>query len=150
MTQRYSGLILLILAGELIFFAIPYNTLFKTGVLEVFQISNTNLGDAFAFYGIFALLSYFPGGYLADRYPPRKLIFYSLHRDWRNLFCTSKPAVLPYLYAFWGITTILFFWGALIKYTSDWEAKITKEELLVIWRLDAHWLLVSFRQLLFC
>ena len=28
--------------------------------------------------------------------------------------------MLPYLYAFWGLTTILFFWGALIKYTSDW------------------------------
>ena len=124
MTQRYSGLILLILAGELIF-SLPFHItrFFKSGVLEVFQISNTNLGDAFAFYGIFALLSYFPGGYLADRYPPRKLIFYSLLFTGIGgiYFATiPKPAILPYLYAFWGITTILFFWGALIKYTSDW------------------------------
>ena len=124
MTQRYSGLILLILAGELIF-SLPFHItrFFKSGVLEVFQISNTNLGDAFAFYGILALLSYFPGGYLADRYPPRKLIFYSLLFTGIGgiYFATiPKPTMLPYLYAFWGITTILFFWGALIKYTSDW------------------------------
>ena len=32
----------------------------------------------------------------------------------------QNQLIFPYLYAFWGITTILFFWGALIKYTSDW------------------------------
>ena len=30
------------------------------------------------------------------------------------------PGKLRFLYGFWGVTTILFFWGALIKYTSLW------------------------------
>ncbi len=124
MFKKYSGMVLLVLAGELIF-SLPFHITryFKPAVLDVFQITNTNLGDAFAFYGILALLSYFPGGYLADRYPPKKLIFYSLLLTGIGgiYFATlPKPIVLPYLYAFWGITTILFFWGALIKYTSDW------------------------------
>ena len=124
MTQRYSGLILLILAGELIF-SLPFHItrFFKSGVLEVFQISNTNLGDAFAFYGIFALLSYFPGGYLADKYPPRKLIFYSLlfTGNWRNLFCNNtKTSYSSISLRILGNNNDFVFWGALIKYTSDW------------------------------
>ena len=90
MRAKYSNLILLILAGELIF-ALPFHItrFFKPTVLEVFQITNTDLGDAFALYGILALLCYFPGGYLADKYPPRKLISLSLffYRHWRALFC---------------------------------------------------------------
>ena len=120
-------MILLILAGELIF-SLPFHItrFFKPTVLEVFQLTNTNLGDAFAYYGILALLSYFPSGYLADRYPPKKLIFYSLlFTGFGGLYFATlpNPNTLPYLYGLWGITTILFFWGALIKHTSEWGGK---------------------------
>ena len=124
MQTKYSNLILLILAGELIF-ALPFHIIrfFKPTVLEVFQITNTELGDAFALYGILALLCYFPGGYLADKYPPRKLISLSLFfTGIGGLYLATLPSatLLPFVYAYWGITTILLFWGALIKYTNDW------------------------------
>ena len=56
MFKKYSGMVLLVLAGELIF-SLPFHITryFKPAVLDVFQITNTNLGDAFAFYGILAL-----------------------------------------------------------------------------------------------
>ena len=124
MRTKYSNLILLILAGELIF-ALPFHItrFFKPTVLEVFQITNTDLGDAFALYGILALLCYFPGGYLADKYPPRKLISLSLFfTGIGGLYFATLPSatLLPFVYGYWGITTILLFWGALIKYTNDW------------------------------
>ncbi len=124
MRTKYLNLILLILAGELIF-ALPFHItrFFKPTVLEVFQITNTDLGDAFALYGILALLCYFPGGYLADKYPPRKLISLSLFfTGIGGLYFATLPSatLLPFVYAYWGITTILLFWGALIKYTNDW------------------------------
>ena len=122
--QKYFTLILLIIAGELIF-SLPFHIprFFKPAILETFQITNTNLGDAFALYGLCALLCYFPSGYIADKYSPRILIFLSLLSTGIGgiYFATlPKPTALPYLYAFWGVTTILFFWGALIKYTNDW------------------------------
>ena len=113
MKKKYSDLVLLILAGELIF-SLPFHItrFFKPAVLDTFQITNTNLGDAFALYGILALLCYFPSGYFADKLSPKKLIFCSLlFTGIGGLYYATLPhhKMLPYLYAFWGLTTILFF-----------------------------------------
>ena len=69
----------LILAGEVIF-SLPFHIprFFRPNMLEVFQLSNTSLGDIFAVYGVVALLAYFPGGTIADRFPPRILMCLSL------------------------------------------------------------------------
>ena len=91
--------------------------------MDSFNINNTVLGDAFAFYGILALLCYFPGGVIADRYSPKKLMVISLFlTGLGGFYYASIPNLigLKFLFGFWGITTILFFWGALIKYTSEW------------------------------
>ena len=123
MRTKYSNLILLILAGELIF-ALPFHItrFFKPTVLEVFQITNTDLGDAFALYGILALLCYFPGGYLADKYPPRKLISLSLFfTGIGGLYFATLPSATYYHSSMvtenYNNFVIL---GALIKYTNDW------------------------------
>ena len=72
-------MVVLITAGEMIF-SLPFHTsrFFRPTFLDVFGFSNTNLGDVFAIYGITALLSYFPGGVIADRYSARKLVTLSL------------------------------------------------------------------------
>ena len=77
--RRVLHIMVLILAGEMIF-SLPFHTarFFRPTLLEAFDFSNTELGDAFAVYGICAMLAYFPGGALADRYPARKLISASL------------------------------------------------------------------------
>ena len=69
----------LILAGEAVY-ALPFHVtrFFRPTVLEVFGLSNTELGTAQAVYGIVAMLAYFPGGPLADRFPARKLLALSL------------------------------------------------------------------------
>ena len=68
------------------------------------------------------MLAYFPGGYLADRFSTRKLMSTALIATAiGGLYLSSLPstAQLKYLFAYWGLTTILFFWSAMIKLTRD-------------------------------
>jgi nitrate/nitrite transporter NarK len=114
----------LILAGEAVF-ALPFHVarFFRPTVLEVFALSNTELGAAQAVYGILAMLAYFPGGPLADRFGARKLLALSL---WTTAAGGLYMATFPgfagalLLWAFFGVTTILLFWAALIRATREW------------------------------
>ncbi|NNC67873.1 MAG: MFS transporter [Gammaproteobacteria bacterium] len=114
----------LILAGEAIF-ALPFHIarFFRPIMLEMFNLSATELGAAQGIYGIVAMLCYFPGGFIADRYPVHKLIALSL---WMTalggLFMATLPNYpeLVLLYGFFGFTTIILFWGALIRATREW------------------------------
>ncbi len=114
----------LILAGEAIF-ALPFHIarFFRPIMLEMFNLTATELGAAQGIYGIVAMLCYFPGGFIADRYPVHKLIALSL---WMTALGGLFMATLPnypeliLLYGFFGFTTIILFWGALIRATREW------------------------------
>jgi nitrate/nitrite transporter NarK len=69
----------LIVAGEAIF-GLPFHVarFFRKTVLDVFGLTNTELGSAQAVYGVTAMLAYFPGGPLADRFSARRLLCISL------------------------------------------------------------------------
>ena len=117
-------LLLLILAGECVFilpFVLP--RVFRPTVLDAFRLDNTQLGLCFSVYGIVALVSYFFGGPLADKFPPRKLIATSL---WMTalggLVYATFPnyTILRVLYGYWGFTTIFLFWAPMIKATRVW------------------------------
>ena len=122
--QRAIFMFGLILAGEAVF-ALPFHLarFFRPTVLETFGLTNTELGAAQGVYGIFAMLSYFIGGPLADRYPARKLLAMSL---WTTAAGGLYMATFPdyrgasILWGFYGVTTILFFWAALIRATREW------------------------------
>lgn len=114
----------LILAGEAVF-ALPFHVarFFRPTVLEIFALSNTELGVAQGVYGVLAMVAYFPGGPLADRFSARKLLALSL---WSTAAGGFYMATFPdylgavVLWGFFGITTILLFWAALIRATRDW------------------------------
>jgi sugar phosphate permease len=114
----------LILAGEAVF-ALPFHVtrFFRPTALEVFNLTNTELGAAQAVYGVVAMLAYFPGGPLADRFPARKLLALSL---WSTAAGGLYMATLPgyrgvlLVWGVFGVTTILLFWAALIRATRDW------------------------------
>ena len=57
-------------------FSLPFHVIrmFRPTLLKVFHLTNTEIGDSMAFYGVMAMLAYFPGGILADRFSSRKLI----------------------------------------------------------------------------
>ena len=120
----------LIIAGEIVF-GLPFHTarFFRPTLLEVFGFTNTQLGDLFAVYGITAMISYFPGGALADRFPARSLLTASLFATGAGgLVMATIPSALTMglLYGFWGVTTIFLFWGALIRATREWGGASTQ------------------------
>jgi len=66
------------LIGEGVFL-LPFvvTRVFRPTFLTVFDINNLELGSAFSLYGIVAAVSYFLGGPLADRFPPKRLLIIS-------------------------------------------------------------------------
>ncbi len=124
MLSRFFLMLTLILAGE-IAFLLPFNLtrFFRPSLLEAFNITNTQLGDVFAVYGVLAMIAYFPGGALADRFSARSLLTISLlTTGLGGLYMATYPDLLglAILFGYWGITTILLFWAALIRATREW------------------------------
>ena len=114
----------LVLSGEAIF-GLPFVVarVFRPTLLDIFGITNLQFGAAFSFYGIVAMLSYFPGGPIADRFSTRGLMTTALFLSAiGGLYYVSVPGLtgLKVLFAFWGMTTILLFWAALIRATRIW------------------------------
>jgi MFS family permease len=115
---------LLILAGEAVFI-LPFvlARVFRATVLDVYNITNTEIGYCFSIYGLVALGSYLVGGPLADRFPPRKLMGIALIMTAAGgLVYANDPSLttLKILYGYWGFTTIFLFWAGMIKATRIW------------------------------
>lgn len=123
-SSSYLTIALLILSGEAIFllpFVLP--RIFRPTYLDVFGINNFELGTCYSIYGVVAMVSYLLGGLIADRFSPRKLMAVAL---WLTaiggfVIMTYPSLTLLYLiYGYWGCTTILLFWAAMIKATRKW------------------------------
>ena len=122
--HRYITLVVLVLAGEAVFF-LPFvlARIYRPTLLMVFNISNAELGNWFSVYGIVAMVSYFFGGPLADRFPARNLMAIALWLTALGGFYMSfvpGNALMFIIYGFWGMTTIFLFWAALIRATREW------------------------------
>ncbi|MDX1508508.1 MAG: MFS transporter, partial [Woeseiaceae bacterium] len=122
--SRIARIVTLIIAGEMIF-GLPFHLtrFFRPTYLDAFGLSNTDLGIMQAGYGVAAILAYFPGGALADRFSTRKLLAGSLVVTAAGgLYLATYPdlAELRYLNFFWGFSTIFLFWAALIRATREW------------------------------
>ncbi len=122
--QKIFLIIGLVIAGEVIF-ALPFHLgrFFRPTMLEMFDLTATQLGAAQGVYGIVAMLAYFPGGLLADRFPIYKLMSFSLWMTalggfYMSTFPSYVESIL--LFGFFGFSTILLFWGALIRATREW------------------------------
>ena len=120
----FHQILLLILAGESIFI-LPFvlARIFRPTFLDVFELTNLQLGSCFSIYGVVALISYVYGGTLADKFAPRKLISISLILTaFGGLLMATFPSnlMLKIIYGYWGFTTVFLFWGAMIKGTRVW------------------------------
>lgn len=122
--HRARLILTLIIAGEAVY-GLPFIVarVFRPTLLDVFQITNLQLGTAFTLYGIVAMVAYFPGGPLADRFSPRWLLSIALvTTSLGGIYYASVPSLtgLTILFGFWGLSTILLFWAALIRATREW------------------------------
>jgi len=121
---RAFSLAALVLSGEAIFL-LPFvlARVFRPTLLDVFDLTNLDLGTAFSAYGLVAMVAYFGGGPLADRFSARKLLVVALLSTAAGgivLAQVPSIATLRWLFFFWGISTILPFWAALIRATREW------------------------------
>jgi len=122
--KKWLVIFSLVFAGEMIF-GLPFHVarFFRPIFMEVFDLTNTELGDVFAVYGVAAMLAYFPGGVIADRFSDRKLMTISLLATGIGGFymlLIPGQIGLSILFGFWGVSTILLFWAAMIRATRFW------------------------------
>lgn len=122
--QDFAFLFGLIIAGEAAF-TLRYSSLrvMENTALGVFGLTDLQLGYAKSTYGILQMLSFIPGGLLADRYSARRLLSLSLIvTSIGGVYYATIPSLagLCVLFAFFGITNEMLLWSALIRAAREW------------------------------
>ena len=90
---------------------------------DALQLNNTQVGSLMSIYGTFAMLTYFPGGWVADKVIPRYLISTSLITTGLiGLYFATLPSyeISLIIHALWGVTTTLLFWSSIVRVTRHW------------------------------
>ncbi len=116
-------MVVLSVSGGMIFMAPFLREVYYIPMQEAMNLSNTEMGMLMGVFGAVGLLTYFPGGWLADRVSSRKLITLGmLATGVSGLYFSTFPDFVAnlVLHAFWGISITLVFWGAMIKATRGW------------------------------
>ncbi|MEO1842207.1 MAG: MFS transporter, partial [Pseudomonadota bacterium] len=114
---------ILCLSGGVIFFLPFLREVYYIPMQEAFGYNNTQLGIQMSVFGAASLLSYFPGGWIADRYSARKLITgATIAVGLGGFYFSTSPSygMGILLHAYWGAAISLTFWGAMIKATRNW------------------------------
>jgi sugar phosphate permease len=113
------GTLAVLFCGGAFMYLLPFckNT-YYVPLMEPLHVNNTQLGMMGSAFGITAMLSYLPGGWLADRISARQLMTLALIITGVGGFCLSfypPYAICLLIHASWGITTAIFF-GAMDKF----------------------------------
>ena len=77
-TEKWLTMVLLCLSGSVIFWLPLFSDIFYIPMQNAFGFTKTEMGILLSTFGAVSLLAYFPGGWLADRFSPRKLITIAL------------------------------------------------------------------------
>ena len=85
-------------------------------------ITNKQFGFLLTMYGIMNFIVYVPGGMLADRISPKKLIVIScfgtgLVGIWYSMLPSYSALLI--IHTLFGITTVFTFWGSMVKITNN-------------------------------
>lgn len=108
-------------------YTLPYlRQSYHSTMLEALGVTNAELGWLNSAFGVFALVCYLPGGWVADRFGPKLLLTVSMIATGLGGFAFAAFPPYPVLlaiHALWGVTTILTFWAALIKATRAWGTR---------------------------
>ncbi|RZF27556.1 MFS transporter [Paraburkholderia sp. UYCP14C] len=116
--RHYLQLALLVIAAGAIYPILYLRQVYQPTMLEVFHITDSQLGYLYSSLGTIFLLSYLPSGWLADRVAPRLLICFSLvATGLLGLWYSTAPSfnTLMLIFGGWGLSTGLTFWAAVIK-----------------------------------
>lgn len=128
--RRLAMMIALVVVGEAIF-VLPFviARVFRPTLLDVFGLTNLEYGLAFSAYGAVAMVAYVVGGPLADRFSARRLMtLAALGTAAGGFVFVQIPSLstLCWLYAWWGMTSVLLLWAPLIRATREWGGQASQ------------------------
>lgn len=121
--RHWLIMIVLSISGGIIFLLPFLQEVYYIPIANALDLNNTQVGSLMSIFGVTAMISYFPGGWLADRVSPRKLITISLlSTGVAGLYFATFPGyeITLAIHAFWGVTITFLFWGAMIRVTRNW------------------------------
>ena len=117
--SNYLQVIMLALAASTIFSAPYLRQLFKTSLLDAFNLTELQLGNLSSTYAIACIICYLPGGWLADRVVPRTLVIIALFSSAATFaWYATIPGYteLLIIYALWGVIGVGILWAAMFKH----------------------------------
>lgn len=123
--QHWLVLAVLSASGGIIFLLPFLQEVYYKPLMLALDIDNTQVGSLMSAFGLTSMLSYFPGGWLADRVSPRKLLTLSLLATGALglYFATFPPYVVSLaIHTAWGVSITLLFWSAMIRVTRGWAS----------------------------
>jgi sugar phosphate permease len=121
--RRWLVMAVMSFSGGAIFLLPFLQEVYYIPLAHALDLNNTQVGGLLSIFGVFSLLSYFPGGWLADRLSPRKLMTSSLVvTGAAGLYFATFPRyeISLAIHALWGVCISLLFWGTLIRTTRNW------------------------------
>jgi MFS family permease len=124
-SRRALAITVLIIAGEAAFL-LPFilARVFRPTLLDVFGLTNLELGTAFSVYGIVAMAAYLLGGPLADKFPARIMLAIALASTGAGGLVMIADPSLPTLVIAVGFVSVIgytpdVFMGPLMGYLLD-------------------------------
>ena len=111
------------ISGGVIFYLPFLQEVYYKPLADALALDNAQVGSLLSVFGVTAMLSYVPGGWLADRVSPRILLTSSLLlTGGTGFYFATFPSytICLALHALWGITITLLFWGSMIRVTRNW------------------------------
>jgi len=120
--QRYLILLVLSLGAVAIYF-LPYlRWSFYDSLVAAVNLSNAQFAATMSIYGITAMIFYAPGGYLADKLSPRKMLAFAYTATGAlGLWYATYPGFIAQMiiFALWGGIGTAFFWSAMLRVTNS-------------------------------
>ncbi len=111
--------IIIVAFGGAIIYGLPYFRYdYYDAYLEVYHLTDSQMGVFGSILGIFGMVSYLFGGIVADRFSTRTILTVSLIGTGLGGFVHLLPlnfSALVALYAFWGISSLFAFWPCCVK-----------------------------------
>ena len=118
MAKNFGAILIIAISGAIIY-GLPYFRYDYYDVyLEVYHLTNTQMGIFGSILGVFGMISYLFGGIVADRFSIRTILTVSLIGTGIGGLIHLLPlnfTALVVLYAFWGISSLFAFWPACVK-----------------------------------
>ncbi|MEG0874899.1 MAG: MFS transporter [Clostridiales bacterium] len=116
--NRYLIIFIMCIGSGALYF-LPYlRWTFYDTILEAVNLTNAQFGATMSIYGLSSMLFYAPGGYLADKFSPKRLLSIAfLSTGILGLWYSTYPGFIVQMVIFflWGAIATAFFWSSMLK-----------------------------------